>query len=215
MARSRTEAPPPRRRYAKRLLPADRREQLLDTALRIVTTAGFAEVTIAAVAEHGGVTRPVVYDSFGNRDELLAALIERETSRMRAAVGRALLAEPESGTRAREVLLAALGRFLSDVRTMPGTWRLVYFPIDGVPPLLRDHIRKARNEFRVPLRQLLGDWLAGRPPGERADEVDLDVFVELVQGCLQTLSRRVLDDPEQFGVERIIAAIDLMLGELP
>ncbi|MEV6279513.1 TetR/AcrR family transcriptional regulator [Nocardia sp. NPDC051832] len=212
MARSRTEAPPPRRRYAKRLLPADRREQLLDTALKIVATAGFTEVTIAAVAEHGGVTRPVVYDSFGNRDELLAALIERETSRMRAAVGRALLAEPESGTETREVLLAALTRFLCDVRTMPDTWRLVYFPIDGVPPLLRDHIRKARNEFRLPLRNLLGDWLAECPA---AEQVDLDVFVEIVQGCLQTLARRVLDDPEHFAPRRIIAAIELLLGDSP
>ncbi|MEV0251537.1 TetR/AcrR family transcriptional regulator [Nocardia sp. NPDC050712] len=213
MARARTE-PPPRRRYAKRLLPADRREQLLDTALRIVAAAGFTEVTIAAVAEHGGVTRPVVYDSFGNRDELLAALIERETSRMRAAVTRALLDDHDSGDGPREVLITALRRFLSDVRTMPGTWRLVYFPIDGVPPLLRDHIRKARNEFRLPLRLRLGEWLASQPPAAGGDAVDLDVLVEIVQGGLQTLARRVLDDPEQFGVERVLAAIELLLGEI-
>ncbi|MFC9897965.1 TetR/AcrR family transcriptional regulator [Nocardia sp. NPDC127579] len=207
------EPAPPRRRYAKRLLPAERREQLLDTALRIVASRGFAEVTMAAVAEHGGVTRPVVYDSFGNRDELLAALIERETAAMRAAVARALRGERESGAAPREVLIDALRRFLDDVGTMPDTWRLVYFPIDGVPPLLRDHIRKARNEFRDPLRRLLGEWLADLPPGADADAVDPDVLVEIVQGCLQTLARRVLDDPREFGVRRILAAIELVLGE--
>ncbi|MEU8899271.1 TetR/AcrR family transcriptional regulator [Nocardia sp. NPDC048505] len=211
MARIRTDPGPARRRYAKRLLPADRREQLLDTALRIVATEGFTQVTIAAVAEHGGVTRPVVYDSFGNRDELLTALIERETDRMRAAIARALLADPEPGCATEQVLITALGRFLDDVRTMPDTWRLVYFPIDGVPPLLRDHIRKARNEFRDPMRQLLADWLAPRPAG--ADQVDLDVLVEIVQGCLQALARCVLDDPERFGVDRILAAIELLLAE--
>lgn len=198
---------PAKRRYAKRLSPADRREQLLDTAMGIVAESGFAEVSIAAVADRGGVTRPVVYDSFGSRDELLDQLIQRETGRMGAAVYRAMseLTDP-AGRDSTAVLRAALDRFLTEVRAMPGTWRLVYFPIDGVPPALRDRIANARDHLRIPLRQALNDWLAEHPA--TAAEVNLDVLVRLVQGLIQTGARLILDDPDHFDSARILSLVD-------
>ncbi|MFI9504002.1 TetR/AcrR family transcriptional regulator [Nocardia sp. NPDC052566] len=197
-----------RRRYAKRLQPADRREQLLDAALELVAERGFTAVSIAAVAERGGVTRPVVYDSFGSRDELLRELIDRETRRMGEAVHRSLASIGSAPTEdVPEALSAGLVRFLDEVRAMPRTWRLVYFPIDGVPPVLRERVERARTELRAPLRLAVGAWLAGT---DEADQVDVDVMVRLVQGLIQTFSRLVLDDPEHFDVDRIVG----LLGEL-
>ncbi|GAB0105462.1 TetR/AcrR family transcriptional regulator [Nocardia sp. JMUB6875] len=200
-----------KRRYPKRLSPADRREQLLDTGLRIVSEGGFGEVSIASVAERGGVSRPVVYDSFGSSAELLDALIRRETARMAEAVARAMsgLGDPHADPAA--ALRAGLGRFLLEVRAMPDTWRLVYFPIDGVPPVLRDRVATARDELRAPLRRAFGEWLA-RQPAE-ADEVDLDVLVRIVQGLIQTGARLVLDDPDRFDIPRIVSLLDYLLAE--
>ncbi|WP_433598040.1 TetR/AcrR family transcriptional regulator [Nocardia sp. CA-135953] len=200
----------PKRKYAKRLQPADRREQLLDAALRIVAEAGFTSVSIAAVAERGGVTRPVVYDSFGSRDELLEALIERETARMAAAVARSVAetaTTPEFGTAASEQLPAMLGYFLTEVCSMPDTWRLVYFPIDGVPSVLRERLAAARDELRTPLRQALGLWLADQPD---ADGVDPVVLAQVVQGIIQTAAGLVLDRPDKFGIDRILALFDYL-----
>ncbi|WP_330256820.1 TetR/AcrR family transcriptional regulator [Nocardia sp. NBC_00565] len=201
---------PPKRKYAKRLQPADRRAQLLDAALRIVAEDGFTSVNIAAVAERGGVTRPVVYDSFGSRDELLEDLIERETARMAAAVERAASGDattPDFGTATTEQLPAMVERFLTEVRSMPDTWRLVYFPIDGVPPVLRERITKARDVLRTPLAHALVRWLAEQPD---ADEVDPEVLTQVVYGTIQTAARLVLDDPEQFGIDRILALFDYL-----
>ncbi|WP_433760459.1 TetR/AcrR family transcriptional regulator [Nocardia sp. CA-135398] len=201
---------PAKRKYAKRLQPADRREQLLDAALRLVSQEGFTSVSIAAVAERGGVTRPVVYDSFGSRDELLEALIERETARMAAAVARSVAdtaTTPDFGSAAPEQLPAMLGHFLTEVCSMPDTWRLVYFPIDGVPPVLRKRVAAARDELRAPLRQALGRWLARQPD---ADGVDPDVLAQLVQGTIQTAARLVLDQPDEFGIDRILALFDYL-----
>ena len=48
--------------YAPRLLPEQRREQLLDVVLRsVIDTDGVASVSMDAVARRAGVTRPVVY----------------------------------------------------------------------------------------------------------------------------------------------------------
>ncbi|WP_067540627.1 TetR/AcrR family transcriptional regulator [Nocardia crassostreae] len=200
-----------KRRYPKRLSPADRREQLLDAALRIVAEGGFGEVSIASVAERGGVSRPVVYDSFGSSAELLDQLIRRETARMAVAVDRATagLDDPDADPAA--ALRAGLERFLCEVRAMPDTWRLVYFPIDGVPPALRDRVALARDELRAPLRRAFGEWLA-RHPAE-AGEVDLDVLVRIVQGLIQTGARLILDDPEHFDIPRVVALLDHLLTD--
>src|SRR5437763_15861925 len=68
----------PRRRYAPRMPPEQRREQLVDAALEVILAQGYAGVSVEAVARAAGVTRPVVYDHFPNLGQLLRALVERE-----------------------------------------------------------------------------------------------------------------------------------------
>src|SRR5438445_13112457 len=70
--------PKARRRYAPRMPPAERREQLIDAALSVILEHGYSGVSIEAIARTAGVTRPVVYDHFPNLGKLLQALIERE-----------------------------------------------------------------------------------------------------------------------------------------
>src|SRR5690242_13726806 len=62
-------SPPPdaargRRRYAPRMAPEQRREQLLDAALSVILEQGYSGVSIEAIARAAGVTRPVIYDHF-------------------------------------------------------------------------------------------------------------------------------------------------------
>src|ERR1700740_1380798 len=68
----------PRRRYAPRMSPDKRREQLIDAALSVITEQGYERVSIEAIAKVAGVARPVIYDPFPNLGSLLRALIERE-----------------------------------------------------------------------------------------------------------------------------------------
>jgi AcrR family transcriptional regulator len=62
-----------------------RREQLLDTALALVREQGTDGLTLATLAEAAGVSRPIVYDHFGTRPELLLALYRQLDERHRAA----------------------------------------------------------------------------------------------------------------------------------
>ena len=54
-----------------------RREQLLDVTTAIVVEHGFHAVSIQAVARRAGISRPLVYEHFGDLDGLLQALVER------------------------------------------------------------------------------------------------------------------------------------------
>src|SRR5437868_13830823 len=68
----------PRRRYAPRMPPEQRREQLIDAALGVILEHGYGGVSIEAIARAAGVTRPGVYDHFPNLPRLLPAPAERE-----------------------------------------------------------------------------------------------------------------------------------------
>lgn len=60
----------------KRLSGAGRRQALLDVATAVAAEHGMGGVNMAVIARRAGVTRPVVYDHFATREELLIALIE-------------------------------------------------------------------------------------------------------------------------------------------
>ena len=65
---------------ASRASASDRREALLDVAAAIVVSDGASAVSMETVAEQAGVSRPLVYKHFANREELLTAVYRREAS---------------------------------------------------------------------------------------------------------------------------------------
>ena len=52
---------------------SERREQLLDVTKEVVGEDGFHAVSIEGVARRAGITRPVVYEHFGDLPGLLEA----------------------------------------------------------------------------------------------------------------------------------------------
>ncbi len=106
----------------RRLTRTERRAQLLDVARTLIREAGTDELTLARVAERAGVTKPVVYDHFGDRSGILAELFREFEARQREVLAAALAdAEPVLDVRARLVAAAfvdcclAEGRELADV----------------------------------------------------------------------------------------------------
>jgi AcrR family transcriptional regulator len=63
-----------------RLARAHRREALLDTAAALIVADGVEVVSMEAVADRAGVSRPLVYKHFANRGEMLTAVYRREAT---------------------------------------------------------------------------------------------------------------------------------------
>ena len=59
---------------SRRLSRADRRRQLLDTALRIIREEGADRLTLGHLASRAGISKPVAYEHFGTRSGLLIEL---------------------------------------------------------------------------------------------------------------------------------------------
>ena len=69
---------------------ADRRERILDAAITLFAHDGIAATPMAKVARAAGVTPALVHYYFGDRDQLLDALIERRFAPVMQNVVRAL-----------------------------------------------------------------------------------------------------------------------------
>jgi AcrR family transcriptional regulator len=190
-----------RRRYAPRMAPGERREQVIDAALRVIVEQGYEGVSIEAIARTAGVTRPVIYDHFPNLGALLQALIEREE---RIALGQ--LAEvvpgPELAGSTDPVALLSSGvrRFLEAVASRPPTWRIILLPLDGTPAIVREHVEtnRARILERV---QLLVRAGAGAQ-GTGASTLDVELAARSIMALAEDAGRLVLTDPERFAPGR-------------
>nr|WP_295375311.1 TetR/AcrR family transcriptional regulator [Pseudoxanthomonas sp.] len=80
------ESPVPRRRLARE----ERYRQLLDVSWRLIGEEGTEALSLGRLAEAAGVTKPVVYDHFGTRAGLLAALYQDFDARQSALMDEAL-----------------------------------------------------------------------------------------------------------------------------
>ncbi|MGH3475184.1 MAG: TetR/AcrR family transcriptional regulator, partial [Aeromicrobium sp.] len=90
---SRTETSAGTSTRAAHLGPAVRRPLVLDAALTVWDHEGYRGTTMAAIAAEAGVSKPVLYECFDNKDEVLGALLDREEERLMSATQAALPVE--------------------------------------------------------------------------------------------------------------------------
>ena len=78
----------PATRSSGRLDSAARRASLLDAAAQLVAEGAVDDVSVESVAERAGVSRPLVYKHFANREEILAELYRRESELLHRELAR-------------------------------------------------------------------------------------------------------------------------------
>jgi AcrR family transcriptional regulator len=180
---------PERRRRARHLGPERRRPLILDAALEVFSANGFAGTTMQSVADAAGVTKPVVYDSFANRDELLLALLAREEQHLIVSIVAALPADPSVGT-PEEHVLEGLTAFLTAVSEQPQSWRIVFGAQYGAAPVVAERVRAARAFLVESLRLTLLQSL----PGVADPDANLPVLAELLASMTEACARMLVVD---------------------
>ena len=112
---SRTRSPRPTR--------DERRAAFLDAAVTAIRRDG-PSVSMEAIAREAGVTKPILYRFFGDRDGLLRALSERTAAEVDERI-RAALASGAAGDDPREVLRSTIDAYVSLIDTEPDLYRFV------------------------------------------------------------------------------------------
>jgi len=155
---------------------ADRRDQLLDTAQQVFTQRGYATASMDDVADAAGVTKPVLYDHFGSKDGMLAAVIERAGQQMLdATTGAVQDLDPEPALR------RGLTAFFRYVDEHAGAWTLLLREVVPGTPAAEavDRIRAVQVDV---IAALISGHVATADPARAA------VYAHVVSGAAERLS---------------------------
>lgn len=112
----------------KRLPKAQRREQLLETAMAIVREQGTEALTLGYLAERAGVTKPVAYEHFGTRAGLLIELYKRIDAEQVAALLKVLERTPRE---LKEVARVMSRAFMSCYHSVGPEWHAISAALKG------------------------------------------------------------------------------------
>lgn len=186
-----TEAPtaPKKRRYAQRLPLPERRQHLLDAALRVLAREGYGRLSIEAIAREADVTRPVVYGAYDGLGPLLHALLDRCERRALASIADLL---PKDGVPKDlvEWMTEAADGFISAVQNDRETWHPILGFIANSPAVVQDRIAEKRELVRTQMAVALAELLGP----ERSREIDPEVVSHLVLASWEEFGRLALDD---------------------
>jgi AcrR family transcriptional regulator len=191
--------PKQRRRYAPRMPPQERREQLIDAALGVIVEQGYEGVSIEAIARTAGVTRPVIYDHFPNLGRLLQALIEREEHYALEQLAAVVPEAPPGKGDPAELFAAGVRRFLDAVASRPETWRIILLPLEGTPAIVREHVEtnRARTVERI---EVLVRWAIER--SAIPEDLDVELCARAIRSLSEEAGRMVLTDQRDYSPAR-------------
>lgn len=133
----------------RRLSAPERRLQLMEVGRKVFAETGYESTAIEEVARRAGVSKPILYEHFGSKEGLHAAIVERELD---VLVERVVRAFSEGAPRAR--FENAVLAFLTYVREEP----------DGFEVLTRDspnvHARRGLTRVIGDTAERVGDVFA-------------------------------------------------------
>lgn len=158
-------------------VPADerheaRRERLMQAALELMGTAGWAETSVRGVCRRAGLTPRFFYESFADLDALAVAVFDDITTRATAAIlGAVAAAPPEPAARAR----AAIATFVHELTDDPRRGRIAFAEALGSEPLARRRLAAMRAMARLIADH--GRAAYGAPP-------EADTLVEVTAAVL-------------------------------
>jgi AcrR family transcriptional regulator len=166
-----------------RLPRAERERQVLDVAHARFAEHGFAAVTMEDVAAAAGVTKPLLYAYFGNKERLYLACMERAGEAMLRTVAEAVSRADSPA----DALRRGLHAFFAFVDEDRDAWRVLFdetLPAGG-------EIAQAVGEYRERLLALIAQSNVARLPQQRRAEHagEIEAISVALMGAAEALAR--------------------------
>ncbi|MFE6758208.1 TetR/AcrR family transcriptional regulator [Streptomyces sp. NPDC057684] len=170
---------------------ADREQQVLAAATEEFGHHGYEATTVAAVAARVGVTKPLVHQYFGSKQDLYLACLEPVGDRLLGAI-RAAMAEHETG--APPTPLRVLNALFTALNGQRETWFVLYDP--SLPPGSNAAHRAAY--YRDAIDDLAAIGTADLVhAAETRDPLDADALKHAWRGLCTALVRWWIKHPDQ------------------
>lgn len=174
----------------------DRREQILDITHAIVDAESFHAATVSRIADEAGVTRPVVYQQFGDLTGVFIALVDREAGRASR-----LFQDVVAGA-GEDVFVDTFAGILAAADAHPATWRLFLVPPQGAPPELHERLAAAQAMVRASIEDVLRRVAPDLP--------DPEYTARILNAAGDELLRLRLANPQEATTDRLLAHARLL-----
>ena len=168
--------------FAHGRVPREVRErQIVELAEQLFSERGYQGASMDELARRAGVTKPVVYELFGNKDGLFRSCLERSAERLATEVAEAVRAESEPEARVRAGGLAFL-RFAKDNRV---AWEL----------MMEGRFSDAANEARRRQAALVHELLLEKAPAD-VDPRELELAAHAVNSAYEGVAHWMWEHPD-------------------
>jgi AcrR family transcriptional regulator len=170
---------------ATRLSAAERRQAIVDAAVRVFSTGSYAGATTADIARAAGVSEPLLYRHFQSKRQLYFACLDEAWSGLRDHLVQAMdeLGPAEAW---REIGPTTMRQFKVLV---PNLWMQAITEAGEDPEIrrhVRSHMREVHDFFAEALRRIQS---AGVVPGDR--DVDAEAWVFIAGSLLASMNDRL------------------------
>jgi TetR/AcrR family transcriptional regulator len=168
------------------------REKILETAIRLFSTQGYATTSLSQVAKEAAVSKALIFWHFENKETLFRTVVQRALEPYFINVLDDLegLAEPDQLVRLIEEYFDFVSENLASVRFLLG---LVVREDQGAPEDVVGHMHELSGVYQ----KLLADVIeSGRQGGTIREDVDAEVEAQLLMGALHgVVVQRFLGGP--------------------
>lgn len=165
---------------------------MIKAAIALFARQGYLRTTLAEVGSEAGYTAGLVSHKFGSKQGLLAAVVERITTRfLNDQLGASI--ERDS---ALESLNNYIDIYLKEVSLREGPMRALYVIMGealGAVPEIREPIASLNSGARARLERIIARGIEAK---EFRDDVDASASAALIIGALRGLVMQHLIDPE-------------------
>ncbi|MFM8868119.1 MAG: TetR/AcrR family transcriptional regulator [Ilumatobacteraceae bacterium] len=179
-------------------LPApERKDQILDVALRVFAERGFHETSMNDVAEAAGITKPVVYQHFASKSALFLEIIDEVGREMITSVTSASSSQGDGRTKTELGVIA----FFQWVAAYNDSFRFLFDSGVRTDPEFATAIQKVLDSMAEAIAPLISNTIAP----ER-----LDLLAHGVVGTCESVARHLIVhrtsfDPQEVG--RMVAEL--------
>jgi AcrR family transcriptional regulator len=158
-------------------------EQTVAAAHALFAERGYAAVTMDGVAAAVGVTKPLLYNYFGNKEQLYLACLERAGDGLVATVVDAVGETTEPA----EALRAGIRAFFEFVDEDRAAWSVLFDETLPAGGEIADRI----SAYRTQLRDLSAASISEQLPAERRDRArtEVEALSTAVMGAAESLVR--------------------------
>ncbi len=158
-------------------------EQTLGVAHGLFAARGYADVTMDEIAAAVGVTKPLLYNYFGNKERLYIACMERAGDTLTRTIGDAIADTDSPG----DALGAGVRAFFAFLDSDRAAWAVLFDETLPVGGEVADRVASYRGQI---VELVSGSLLAQLPAARRgAARVEIEALSAALLGAAEELAR--------------------------